>query len=229
MSLTVVKLGSTLVADEAGDVRTDVLREVCRQVGAIHGDGGATTLVTSGAIALGMRRMGMPVRPSAIEELQAASAVGQGPLYDVYADLLGEHDTGAAQVLLTFFDVSARDAVRECPPHAREAARVGRRADHQRERHHRHRRDHLRRQRHPRRAGRDPPVRRPAGRALRRGRAVHERPGARPGRRARVRRCATSRSCATTRSACPARTSAPAGCAARCCAPRWPRRPASRS
>lgn len=109
MSLTVVKLGSTLVADDAGDVRTDVLREVCRQVGAIHGDGGATMLVTSGAIALGMRRMEMPVRPSAIEELQAASAVGQGPLYEVYADLLSEHGTGAAQVLLTFFDVSARE------------------------------------------------------------------------------------------------------------------------
>ncbi len=109
MPLTVVKLGSTLVADDAGDVRADVLREVCRQVGAIHADGDAATLVTSGAIALGMRRMGMPLRPSAIEELQAASAVGQGPLYDVYAGLLGEHGVSAAQVLLTFFDVSARE------------------------------------------------------------------------------------------------------------------------
>jgi glutamate 5-kinase len=109
MSLTAVKLGSTLVADAAGDVRSDVLGEVCRQVGAIHAEGDAATLVTSGAIALGMRRMGMPVRPSAIEELQAASAVGQGPLYDVYAGLLAEHDVSAAQVLLTFFDVSARE------------------------------------------------------------------------------------------------------------------------
>ena len=56
-----------------------------------------------------MRRMGMPVRPSAIEELQAASAVGQGPLYDVYSGLLAEHRLEAAQVLLTFFDVSARE------------------------------------------------------------------------------------------------------------------------
>jgi glutamate 5-kinase len=43
-----------------------------------------------------------------MEELQAASAVGQGPLYDVYADLLAEHDVRTAQVLLTFFDMSAR-------------------------------------------------------------------------------------------------------------------------
>jgi glutamate 5-kinase len=109
MSITVIKLGSTLVADDAGDVRKDVLREVCRQVGAIHTDGHSATLVTSGAIALGMRKLGKPVRPTAIEELQAASAVGQGPLYDVYAELLAGHGVEAAQVLLTFLDISVRD------------------------------------------------------------------------------------------------------------------------
>ena len=51
----------------------------------------------------------MAVRPRAIEELQAASAVGQGPLYDVYAELLAEHGVKAAQVLLTFFDISGRE------------------------------------------------------------------------------------------------------------------------
>jgi glutamate 5-kinase len=55
-----------------------------------------------------MRLMGMPVRPTAMEELQAASAVGQGPLYDVYAELLAEHRTKSAQVLLTFHDISGR-------------------------------------------------------------------------------------------------------------------------
>jgi glutamate 5-kinase len=109
MSLTVVKLGSTLVADEGGDVRVPVLREVCRQVAAIQDEGRSATLVTSGAIALGMRKMGRPVRPTAIEELQAASAVGQGPLYDVYAGLLAEHGVAAAQVLLTFLDISGRE------------------------------------------------------------------------------------------------------------------------
>jgi glutamate 5-kinase len=107
--MTVVKLGSTLVADERGDVRREVLREVCRQVCELGQGGDRAALVTSGAIALGMRRMGMDVRPRAIEDLQAASAVGQGPLYDVYAELLGEHGVEAAQVLLTFFDISARE------------------------------------------------------------------------------------------------------------------------
>jgi glutamate 5-kinase len=108
VSTCVVKLGSTLVADERGDVREPVLREICRQVATLCAAGHSPVLVTSGAIARGMRLMGMPVRPSAMEELQAASAVGQGPLYDVYGDLLAEHGIKTAQVLLTFFDVSAR-------------------------------------------------------------------------------------------------------------------------
>jgi glutamate 5-kinase len=108
MGTTVVKLGSTLVADERGDVRVDVLRECVRQVAELSGRGERVALVTSGAIARGMRLMGMPVRPTAMEELQAASAVGQGPLYDVYSALLAEHDVKSAQVLLTFFDMSAR-------------------------------------------------------------------------------------------------------------------------
>jgi glutamate 5-kinase len=108
MAMTVVKLGSTLVADERGDVRSEVLREICRQVCELCSRGRSVVLVTSGAIARGMRLMGMPVRPSAMEELQAASAVGQGPLYRVYSELLGEHGVRSAQVLLTFYDMSAR-------------------------------------------------------------------------------------------------------------------------
>jgi len=104
----VVKLGSALVADERGDVRDEVLREICAQVARLCAAGHTPVLVTSGAIARGMRLMGMPVRPTGMEELQAASAVGQGPLYDVYADLLSVHGVRTAQVLLTFFDVSAR-------------------------------------------------------------------------------------------------------------------------
>src|SRR5882757_1911832 len=65
-------------------------------------------MVTSGAIARGIQVMGLPLRPTAIEDLQAASAVGQGKLYRVYDELLREHGITSAQVLLTFFDMSAR-------------------------------------------------------------------------------------------------------------------------
>ena len=65
-------------------------------------------MVTSGAIARGMRLMELPMRPRAMEELQAASAVGQGKLYRSYDELLQARGVRSAQVLLTFFDMSAR-------------------------------------------------------------------------------------------------------------------------
>ena len=65
-------------------------------------------MVTSGAIARGMRLMDLPVRPRAMDELQAASAVGQGDLFRAYESRLAEHGTRAAQVLLTAADIAAR-------------------------------------------------------------------------------------------------------------------------
>ena len=104
----VVKLGSSVVADDAGAVREDVLAGVCDQVAALREGGRDVVMVTSGAIAVGMRELGLEVRPRAIDELQAASATGQGRLYHVYDRLLAGRDVQSAQVLLTFFDMSAR-------------------------------------------------------------------------------------------------------------------------
>jgi glutamate 5-kinase len=104
----VVKLGSSIVAGDTGEVRTDVLALVCDAVAERHRAGDEVVLVTSGAIARGMRLMGLPVRPSARDELQGASAVGQGKLYRSYDELLAERGVPSAQVLLTFFDISAR-------------------------------------------------------------------------------------------------------------------------
>ncbi len=108
MGTTVVKLGSSIVADDSGEARTDVLAAVCADVAELHRAGGAVLLVTSGAIARGMRLLDLPLRPRAMDELQAASAVGQGKLYRVYDELLRSHGVPSAQVLLTFFDMSAR-------------------------------------------------------------------------------------------------------------------------
>src|SRR3954451_1382579 len=108
MGVVVAKLGSAIVADEEGAVRRDVLACVCEQVAERREAGRQVVLVTSGAIAIGMRAMGLPVRPSAMDELQAASAVGQGRLYREYEELLTAAGLRAAQVLLTFFDMSAR-------------------------------------------------------------------------------------------------------------------------
>ncbi|MGH2950753.1 MAG: glutamate 5-kinase, partial [Solirubrobacterales bacterium] len=104
----VVKLGSSIVADEQGVVRADVLDSVCGQVGDLHHEGENVAMVTSGAIALGMRLMEMQRRPRTIDELQAASAVGQGTLFRAYEERLAQRDVHAAQVLLTSFDLAAR-------------------------------------------------------------------------------------------------------------------------
>ena len=104
----VVKLGSSIVAADDGELRAPVLDSVCSQVAALEGSGERVVMVTSGAIARGIRLMGLPARPRAIDELQAASAVGQGDLFRAYEGRLAEHGTRAAQVLLTSSDFAAR-------------------------------------------------------------------------------------------------------------------------
>src|SRR3954470_1368866 len=108
MARAVVKLGSSIVADERGVLRDDVLDRVCGAVADFHQAGNEVVVVTSGAIARGIEVMDLPVRPTSIEDLQAASAVGQGKLYRVYDELLRARGVTSAQVLLTFFDMSAR-------------------------------------------------------------------------------------------------------------------------
>jgi glutamate 5-kinase len=104
----VVKLGSSIVAADDGELRTDVLDSVCAQVSELEQGGERVVMVTSGAIARGMRLLGLASRPKAMDELQAASAVGQGDLFRSYESRLAEGGTKAAQVLLTAADIAAR-------------------------------------------------------------------------------------------------------------------------
>src|ERR1039457_4103825 len=108
MRRVVVKLGSSVVADGDGEPRTEVLSRVCDALAGMHRQGDEVVIVTSGAIARGMQVMELLRRPASIGELQAASAVGQGKLYRVYDELLRARGVASAQVLLTFFDMSAR-------------------------------------------------------------------------------------------------------------------------
>src|SRR4051812_2735919 len=108
MARVVIKLGSSIVADESGALRADALARICGVVADRHAAGDDVVVVSSGAIARGMETMGLAARPREIEDLQAASAVGQGKLYRVYDELLAGRGVTSAQVLLTFFDLSAR-------------------------------------------------------------------------------------------------------------------------
>lgn len=104
----VVKLGSSVVAADDGSLRADVLDSVCAQVSALERAGERVVLVTSGAIARGMRLLDLGERPRGMDALQACSAIGQGDLFRAYESRLATGGTRAAQVLLTLSDVSER-------------------------------------------------------------------------------------------------------------------------
>jgi glutamate 5-kinase len=104
----IVKLGSSIVAADDGELRVDVLDSVCAQVAELEQGGERVVMVTSGAIARGIRLLGLAARPKAMDELQAASAVGQGDLFRAYQSRLAEGGTRSAQVLLTAADIAAR-------------------------------------------------------------------------------------------------------------------------
>ena len=104
----VVKLGSSIVAAPDGELRSDVLDGVCAQVAELEKAGEKLVMVTSGAIARGMRLLELGRRPAAMDELQAASAVGQGDLFRAYEQRLSGHRVRSAQVLLTASDIAAR-------------------------------------------------------------------------------------------------------------------------
>ena len=79
MGVVVAKLGSAIVADEEGTVRRDVLESMCVAVAEERSRGRQVVLVTSGAIAIGMRAMGLPVRPSRPGWLELPDPIREAP------------------------------------------------------------------------------------------------------------------------------------------------------
>ena len=105
----VVKVGSSLVTNEGRGLDAVAIGHWCDQLAALVKDGREVIMVSSGAIAEGMKRLGWSTRPKAIHELQAAAAVGQMGLAQVYESKLRESGIGSAQVLLTHADLADRE------------------------------------------------------------------------------------------------------------------------
>jgi glutamate 5-kinase len=105
----VVKVGSSLVTDEGRGLDAQAIGHWCRQMATLRQGGHELIMVSSGAIAEGMKRLGWTSRPRAIHELQAAAAVGQMGLVQVYESCLRELGVGSAQVLLTHADLADRE------------------------------------------------------------------------------------------------------------------------
>jgi glutamate 5-kinase len=105
----VVKVGSSLVTNEGRGLDEQAIGEWCRQMGALVREGREVIMVSSGAIAEGMKRLGWTTRPHELHELQAAAAVGQMGLAQMYETKLRENGLGSAQVLLTHADLADRE------------------------------------------------------------------------------------------------------------------------
>jgi glutamate 5-kinase len=104
----VVKLGSSVVVSDRGILRQKVLASICEQISELTQQGESIVLVTSGAIARGGYLLELKGRPRAMDELQAASAIGQADIFRAYADRLKRRDIKAAQVLLSRSDIENR-------------------------------------------------------------------------------------------------------------------------
>lgn len=104
----VIKIGSTLITNNGIGVDHALIRDWVRQIAAITRAGHDVLLVSSGAIAEGMQRLGWKTRPHEVNQLQAAAAVGQMGLVQVYESAFREHGLGTAQILLTHDDLSDR-------------------------------------------------------------------------------------------------------------------------
>jgi glutamate 5-kinase len=105
----VVKVGSSLVTNEGRGLDEAAIGQWCEQLAALVTGGREVIMVSSGAIAEGMKRLGWATRPEAIHELQAAAAVGQMGLVQMYESKLREQGLRSAQVLLTHADLADRE------------------------------------------------------------------------------------------------------------------------
>ena len=104
----VVKVGSALVTNNGAGLDLAAIQDWARQIGVLRRQGREVVLVSSGAIACGMQRLGWAKRPRTVHELQAAAAVGQMGLVQVYEGAFAGHGLHTAQILLTHDDLADR-------------------------------------------------------------------------------------------------------------------------
>ncbi|WP_423820891.1 glutamate 5-kinase [Salinisphaera sp. SPP-AMP-43] len=104
----VVKIGSALLTNDGRGIERERLAEWARQIALLCDDGSEVVLVSSGAVAEGLVRLGWQSRPSRLDALQAAASVGQAGLVEAYSQSFAQFGRRTAQVLLTHDDVAHR-------------------------------------------------------------------------------------------------------------------------
>ena len=104
----VAKVGSALVTNNGEGLAIDALADWARQIAGLRAEGREVVLVSSGAIAAGMQRLGWTSRPQEMHQLQAAAAVGQMGLAQAYESVFAQNGLHTAQILLTHADLADR-------------------------------------------------------------------------------------------------------------------------
>jgi len=107
-SRLVAKVGSSLVTNDGQGIDREAVAQWASQIAALRAQGKQVVLVSSGAIAEGMARLGWAKRPTLMHELQAAAAVGQMGLAQAYEVAFAKHNLRTAQILLTHEDLANR-------------------------------------------------------------------------------------------------------------------------
>lgn len=105
----IIKVGSSLVTNDGKGLDATAIQKWAEQIVHLRSLGKEVVLVSSGAIAEGMQRLGFDKRPTGIHELQACAAVGQMGLAQIYETSFRQHDVRTAQVLLTHADLADRE------------------------------------------------------------------------------------------------------------------------
>ncbi|XXG31286.1 MAG: glutamate 5-kinase [Ferrovum myxofaciens] len=105
----VIKIGSSLLTNEGRGLDHEAMQGWAEQIQFLRKTGKSVVLVSSGAVAEGMRRLGLNDRPKALHELQAAAAVGQMGLIQGWETCFRSYDVGTAQILLTRADLASRE------------------------------------------------------------------------------------------------------------------------
>jgi glutamate 5-kinase len=104
----VVKVGTSTLTHDTGKLNLNRMELLVRQLTDLHNQGREVVLVTSGAVGVGLGRLGLRERPATILQRQALAAIGQGLLMQVYEKLFSEYGQTVAQILLTRSDISDR-------------------------------------------------------------------------------------------------------------------------
>lgn len=105
----IIKVGSSLVTNEGKGLDAIAIQKWAAQIAHLRSLGKEVVLVSSGAIAEGMQRLGFDKRPVGVHELQACAAVGQMGLAQIYETSFRQHDVRTAQILLTHADLADRE------------------------------------------------------------------------------------------------------------------------